>query len=288
MASKATISEYYYLTKPGIVYGNLINALAGFLLACRWHINLNLLLATIFGIGLVIGSACVFNNYIDRDIDRKMLRTKKRALARGTISGSSALIYGLILGLTGFYLLSVATNLITVLLGLIGFADYVVIYTLSKRRFTQGTLLGSISGAIPPAAGYTAVTGHFNFEALLLFLILVLWQMPHFYCIAVYRYEDYKSAGIPVLPVSKSINLTRKRIMFYILAFTIAAMCLTFFGYTGYIYLVAVTFIGAFWLGLGFKSYKMDEKAWARRMFFISLVVICALSLMISIGNILR
>jgi protoheme IX farnesyltransferase len=287
MASKAALKDYYNLTKPGIVYGNLLTALAGFLLACRWHINLSLLIATIFGIAFVIASACVCNNYIDRDIDSKMKRTKKRALVSGTIKGSNALIYAAVLGAVGFFLLAIRTNKITYLLGLIGFVDYVIVYTLSKRRFSQGTLLGSISGAIPPAAGYTAVIGHFNFEALILFLILVLWQMPHFYCIAIYRYEDYKIAGIPVLPVQRSISLVRKRILLYILAFTVAAMSLTFYGYTGYIYLVTMAFTGAFWLGWGIKSYGMNEKAWARKMFFISLIVICVSSLMISLGSIL-
>lgn len=289
MASKATFKDYYYLTKPGIIYGNLLPTIAGFLLASRWHIKLVLFISTILGISLVIGSACVFNNYIDRDLDKKMARTKKRALVIGLIPGRLALTYATILGIVGFILLISETKAATVILGLIGFVDYVVLYGLSKRRFSQGTLVGSISGAVPPAAGYTAVSGHFNGAALILFIILVLWQMPHFYSIAIYRYEDYKSAGLPVLPVKRSIELTRKRIMYYIVAFTLAAMSLTFFGYTGYIYLVVVTILGFLWLGRGVRTYNLLEPSkWARQMFLFSLIVMCGLSLMIAVGGILK
>jgi protoheme IX farnesyltransferase len=287
MASKARIGDYYQLAKPGIIYGNLLTAAAGFLLACRWHIHLELLISTLLGIGLIIGSACVANNYIDRNIDSKMNRTKKRALVEGIISPTSALSYSVLLGTAGLIILIWQTNTTTVLLGLIGYLDYVLLYGVSKRRFSQGTIIGSISGAIPPAAGYTAVTGHFNTAAALLFLIQLFWQLPHFYAIAIYRYDDYKSAGLPVLPVKKNIKLAKRRIMYYILAFTASSTLLTFFGYTGYIYLAIVTALGFYWLGRGIKSYdSLSDKLWARKMFLISLFEICCLSVAISLGSI--
>jgi heme o synthase len=289
MAYRAGLRDYYHLTKPGIIYGNLLPAIAGFLLASHWHIKFVLFISMILGVGLVIGSACVFNNYIDRGIDQKMARTKKRAIATGRISGQQALTYASVLGVLGFALLIWQTNWDTVILGLIGFVDYVILYGISKRRFTGGTLVGSISGAVPPAAGYTAVTGHFTGAALLLFIILVLWQMPHFYAIAIYRYKDYKAAGIPVLPVQRNIEITRRRIMYYIVAFTLAAMSLAFFGYAGHIYLVVVAFLGFFWLGRGIRTYnQLEPQMWARRMFLISLFVMCGLSVAISAGDLLR
>jgi protoheme IX farnesyltransferase len=288
MASKAALNDYYYLTKPGIIYGNLLPAAAGFLLACRWRINLELLAATLAGIGLVIGSACVFNNYIDRDIDRKMQRTKRRPLVLGTISHVNALAYATILGIVGFLILAAQTNLITVVLGLIGFFDYVVLYGISKRRFSQGTLIGSISGAIPPAAGYTAVTGRFDLTAFLLFLILVFWQMPHFYAISIYRYKDYKAAGLPVLPVATNIKLAKQRIIIYICLLLLVVTLLRLFGGAGYFYLIVALSLCVLWLRRGLKSYRhSDDQNWGQQMFRFSLVVIMGLSLAISLGGLL-
>lgn len=191
------------MTKPGIVYGNTLTATAGFLLGAKGAIDYWLLLATLAGIAFIIGSACVFNNYIDRDIDAKMVRTKKRALAHGLVPAGKAITYASLLGIIGFFILSLSTNFLTVALGTVAFFDYVVLYGISKRRTAYSTIVGSIAGAIPPAAGYTAVTNRLDGGAVLLFIILVFWQMPHFYAIAMYRYDDYKAAGLPVLPVKK-------------------------------------------------------------------------------------
>ena len=204
------IKTYYLLTKPGIIYGNSINTAGGFLLAAKGVIDPLLFLAALIGTAFVIGSACVFNNYIDREIDEKMARTKKRALVTGDIPVKNALIFGTLLGILGFLILFSYTNLLTGVIGVIGVVMYVVVYGYFKRRTVHGTLIGSISGAIPPVAGYTAVTNLIDTGAILLFLILVFWQMPHFYAIAVYRIEDYKKAGIPVLSVVKGIPTTKK------------------------------------------------------------------------------
>ena len=171
---------YYQLTKPGIVYGNAIAAVSGFFLAAKGHINLQLFIGMLTGVCFVIASSGVFNNYIDRGIDRKMERTKKRALAAGLISVKSALIYGLALGIAGFAILSFFTNLLTVALGLIGVFFYLVMYGIWKRKSIHGTIIGSISGSIPLVAGYCTVTNRFDIGAGILFLILAIWQMPHF------------------------------------------------------------------------------------------------------------
>ncbi|MDE2589744.1 MAG: heme o synthase, partial [Patescibacteria group bacterium] len=199
------IKTYYLLTKPGIIYGNTITTVAGFLLASQGKIYFGLFMATLFGVSFVIASACVINNYLDRKIDKKMARTQKRALVTHAISPSHALVFATILGILGFLDLVVFTNGITFMIGLIGYIDYIVLYGLSKRKSIYGTLVGSISGATPIAAGYTAVTNRFDIAALLLFLIMVFWQMPHFYAIAIYRLKDYVAAGIPVLPAKKSM-----------------------------------------------------------------------------------
>src|SRR5579872_2970145 len=182
--------DYYKLTKPGIVYGNVFTTIAAFLFAIRWRFesfqSIELFLATVFGISFVIGSACVFNNYLDRDIDKRMERTQKRALVTGAISTRSALMYGTILGLVGFILLGVFVNVLTALIALVGFIFYVILYGIAKRGSHWGAVVGSVSGAVPIVVGYTAVTNQLDLTALILFLVLVFWQMPHFYAIAIY------------------------------------------------------------------------------------------------------
>lgn len=284
MSKKSLVKTYYALTKPGIIYGNTLSAAGGFLLAARGSIDVILLLTTLAGIGLVIAAGCVFNNYIDRGIDKKMARTKKRALVQGDISASAALTYAAVLMTTGFALLAVFTNWLTVLLGTIAIFNYVVLYGLSKRHSVWGTIVGSISGALPIAGGYTAVTGHFDAGAWLLFLIMVCWQMPHFYAIAMYRLGDYKAASIPVLPVRKGIQVTKMNIILYVLAFMAASLSLSIAGYTDYVYTAVMGTLGLLWLWKGVQGLRAsDDAAWARRMFSFSLKVLLAFSLLISL-----
>jgi len=220
------IKDYYSLTKPGIIFGNAIPAVAGFFLASKGHPNAGLFIAMLVGISFVIASACVFNNYIDRDIDKFMARTKKRALPTGIISGRNALLYAIVLGVIGFSLLLFYTNLLTTFVGFVGFFVYIVLYGISKRRSVYGTIVGSIAGAVPPVVGYVAVTNNFDMGALLLFLILVIWQMPHFYAIAIFREDDYAAASIPVLPIKQGIKATKIHMVLYIAAFLIATVML--------------------------------------------------------------
>jgi protoheme IX farnesyltransferase len=247
-----------------------------------------LFLATLAGIALVIAAACVFNNYVDRGIDAKMARTKRRALVSGLVSGPMALTYASVLGLLGFIILAAFTNLLTVLLGGLALFMYVVAYGYFKRRSVHGTLVGTIPGALPPVAGYTAVTGRLDGGALILFLILVAWQMPHFYAIAIFRFDDYKAAGLPVLPVKRGIAAAKLQIIAYIAAFIAACALLTIFGYAGYTYLLVMTALGLYWLRLSLKGFKArDSKLWARQMFFFSLIIITALSIMLPLGAVL-
>lgn len=280
------LEAYYNLTKPGIIYGNAITAIAGFLLASKDKINLGLFVATIAGVCLVIASACVFNNYIDRGIDKQMARTKNRALVKKTIPAVNALIYGAVLGLVGFIVLIIYTNALTVFIGLVAFATYVILYGISKRRTVHGTLVGSIAGSAPIVAGYCAVTDRFDGAALLLFLILAFWQMPHFYSIAMYRHDDYKAAGLPVLPVKKGIKVTKIQIVLYVTAFIIACVLLRVLGYANNVYLAIIMVISLAWLSIGLRGFRTtNDKVWARKMFFFSLVTILGLSFALSING---
>lgn len=282
------VKEYYQLTKPGIIYGNLIVTASGFLLASKLDINLLTLLALLFGTSFVIASGCVFNNIADREIDTKMTRTKNRALVKKTISTQAAVIFAFFLGITGFVVLALYTNLLTLGVGLVGFLFYVVLYGIWKRRSIYGTLIGSVSGATPPVAGYLAVTNQLDSGALLLFLILVFWQMPHFYAIAIYRFDDYKSAMIPVLPIKKGVLATKIQILFFMIAFCVCLPLFSFLGYTGYTYLAITLIVALVWLRLGFQGFSTDnDRHWARRVFLFSQIVIVTLSVMLSVGRLL-
>jgi heme o synthase len=275
--------EYYRLTKPGIVYGNLLTTLAAYLYASRWHINGWTFLATLVGIALVIASACVFNNYLDRDIDAKMERTKERALASGSISNMSALVFGVILGAIGFVLL-LFVNVLTSVIALIGFLVYVFAYTFLKRTTHWATEIGSIAGATPIVVGYTAVAGRFNLPAIILFLILVFWQMPHFYAIAARRSEEYAAAGIPVLPLEKGMRETKLRMLFYIVLFGLMIAALTFFGYAGYVFLVVMEVVALVWFWRCSEWYDAQDPAiWAFRSFVVSLVVLLLFSVLLAL-----
>lgn len=278
------IKTYYLLTKPGIIMGNLITTASGFALASRGSIDSYLFLMTLVGLGMIIASACVFNNYIDRESDKKMERTKNRPLAQGLISGNKAILFASLLGIGGTVFLALFTNWIAVLTAVLGFVIYVILYSFFKHRFTSATLIGSIAGAVPPVVGYCAVKNALDMGAIIFFLILVLWQMPHFFSIAIYRFSDYMSASIPVLPAKKGNFATKKQMLLYIVGFISACIFLLVFGYTGYFYLSVAAVLGIIWLILCIRGFKSDnDTLWAKQMFRFSLVVITGLSLMISL-----
>jgi protoheme IX farnesyltransferase len=284
------IRSYYYLAKPGIIYGNVITTVAGFLLASLNGFDIWLFVATILGISFVMGSACVFNNIADRDIDIYMERTQNRALVTKKIPVRNALAYGIILGLIGFKVLFFFTTPIATMVAAVGFVVYVGLYTPLKKKTVHATLVGSISGAVPPVVGYTAVAGKLDTGAWILFAILTLWQMPHFYSIAIFRLNDYKKAMIPVLPAKKSIYATKIYIIVYIILYIIAAGLLTVAGYTGYIYLgvMAVTGLTWLWLALGGFRKGIKDEVWARKLFRFSLIVLLIFSVTVSISGIIN
>lgn len=287
MASR--IKEYYHLVKPGIVRGNALSLLGGYFLAASMYgFDLVALIGVVIGSLLIIASGCVFNNVLDRRIDAKMERTQKRALVQGVISTRAALIYGTVLGLIGVASLWILVNPLVTLLGLIGFIWYVFIYGLAKRMTPWSTLVGTVCGAIPPVAGYTAITYQIDGAAILLFVILMVWQMPHFYAIAIRRRDEYKAAGIPVLAVVKGSERTKKSIIAYIGLFCVTAPLLSVFGYTGVVYLALSIALGVWWLVIAIRTWgEKDTKKWAVRVFGISLVVLLAQSALFATGHLL-
>lgn len=274
------MKTYYMLTKPGIILGNAIATAGGFVLASRGEINTLLFLITLAGLCFVIASAGVFNNYIDRAMDAKMERTKNRPLVKGTISAKKALTFASVLGIIGISILSFFTNPLTVFVTIGGFFAYLVLYAFLKYRSFYGTIVGSLAGAVPPVVGYCAAGGSLDMAAFLLFMIMVLWQMPHFFSIAIYRLDDYAAASIPVLPIEKGMLTTKMHMLFYIIAFIGTALMLTFTGYTGQFYALSSGTLGIVWLLLCLSGFLIEperDKIWARQMFVCSLIVMMGL-----------
>lgn len=261
-------------------------AAAGFCLAATHAgtFRIEMFIGAVAGTALVIAAACVTNNYIDRNIDSKMKRTRRRALVTHDISAKAALSFAGILLLVGFGLLVILTNWPVVILGVVAFFSYVVLYGVAKRKTAFGTLVGTLPGGLPPVAGYAAVTGTLDLAALLLFLLLLSWQMAHFYAIAMRRRDEYKAAGLPVWAVVYGMQATKRQIIGFIVLYIVAGCMLTLFGYTGVTFAVATTVLGVVWL---LKCRGEANESWAKRVFLFSLVVLLTTITMIAIGGLL-
>lgn len=283
-----TIKRYYWLAKPGIIYANLFAAVSAYMFGANGFGDFSVLCGLIIGVIGVIACGCVVNNIYDTDIDIHMERTKTRSLVTKKISVMNATIYAVVLGLVGFTSLVLFTNKQTVLMGFLGLVFYVPIYTIAKRKTVHGTLIGTISGATPPVAGYAAATGHFDVTALLLFLVLVSWQMPHFYAIAIRRFDDYKKAGIPVLPVVRGVKATILQIRLYILLLLTSIIFLIFQGDTGYFFSVFMLLLVMYWLRTSLTNPKKSEQTmWAKKVFLQSLLVLVGYNVALALSVVL-
>lgn len=274
------MKTYYLLTKPGIIFGNLLTMLGGFALASKGPFSLWLFFSTLIGLGAVIASACVLNNCIDRNLDGKMERTKNRPLVTGKVTVQQAMLFAFALGGIGFLLLSLYTNCLAVSITALGFFVYVGLYSIWKAKSRYATLVGSIAGAVPPVVGYSSVSGEFDLSAALLFSVLVLWQMPHFFSIAIYRLADYTAASIPVLPVSRGVPIAKERMTLYVIAFAIIASWLSY-RVSPWSLLVTAP-LGLRWFVLSLQGrHTSNDVDWAKQMFFLSLWIITILSVLL-------
>ena len=279
--------SYLQLIKPGITLSNTISGVAGFFLAASFTpFSATALIGAVGGIAFIIASACVMNNVLDRDIDKNMKRTAKRDVANGIISIPKALIFGAIIGLIGFGLILSLTNVVTFLLGVLAYIWYIAIYGIAKRTTAFSTIIGGVAGALPPMAGYTALTGSVDAGAIIVFLILFFWQMPHFYAISMFRRSDYAAANLPVWSVKYGMKSAKRQILLFTILFAVVAILPTVYGYTGVVYFVGVAALSIYWLYKGISLYgKVCDVKWARTMFGISLLVMLAMSLLLAIGG---
>lgn len=284
-----TAKAYYRLTKPGVLYGNVLTAVAGFFLAASGTVDWGLFVAMLTGMTLVVGGACALNNYLDRDIDSVMERTKSRPSVTGAVSPTGMVVFAWLLFIVGTVILAIGTNWLTVAIGTIGFITYVWLYgAWTKRQSIHGTAVGAISGALPIAGGYAAVSNQVDAGLIIVFLILFFWQFPEFYSIAIYRRKEYAKAKIPVMSVVKGIRSTTIQIFIYTILYVVSTLLLTVYGYTGWTYFVVMLLTGLYWLWIGYEGlHAKQPEAWARRMFKFSMVTILVLCVMLSVGPLL-
>jgi protoheme IX farnesyltransferase len=273
------LKRYLSLAKPGIIFGNLISAAGGFFLGSRGHVDIAQLFATLTGLALVIGGGCTLNNCIDRDIDSIMKRTQARPLVTKAVSVRRALIFGLILALAGLVLLQLVTNVLTAMIATFGFIIYVFAYSLWLKRSPHGTWVGGLSGAVPPLAAYCAASNQFDWAALVIYVMYVLWQFPHAYAIGILHLEDYILVSMPILPVVRGVKRVRQQAPYEIAAFLICASLLFFLGQVGWIYLLTLIAIGFLWIKSALRSSaNVDDRLWARQSFAYSILMVVGLS----------
>ncbi|MEK4030320.1 MULTISPECIES: heme o synthase [Bacillaceae] len=268
------LKDFLALIKIGIVNSNLITIFTGLWLAIVFNglhflTQLDTVFYTLIGSSLIIAGSASLNNFIDRDIDPLMERTKGRPTVTGKISYPKVMLIGvafIIIGTAFLFLTTFTAGLI----GLIGVFSYVVVYSMwSKRRHVSNTVVGSISGAVPPLIGWAAIDPNLDIVAWMLFLIMFIWQPPHFYALAMRRCEEYRAAGIPMLPVVKGFAVTKRHTMIWVLALLPLPFFMTSLG-TAFVVLATVLNIG--WLALGVSGYRMkDDLKWAKLMFIYSL-----------------
>lgn len=275
------IKNHLSLLKPGIIVGNLVSTSAGVFLAAKSSCtDLKLVVYSFIGVAFVVASGCVINNIYDSDIDKKMTRTKNRPMAMKQVGVAHALIYALVLLLLGTMVLYSGVNRLTVALVLLGYISYVFLYTMwYKRTSPYGTLIGSISGAVPPLAGYSSVSNHVNLEAILLSLLFCVWQMPHSYAIAIFRMQDYSKASVPVLPIVSGTDKARCHMMGYVALFDVLALALYICGNAGDGYFLVATMVCLMWTHVTFKTMTEENmEDWSRSVFRVSLLVVTSIS----------
>ncbi|BAU26677.1 protoheme IX farnesyltransferase [Aneurinibacillus soli] len=287
MTLKETIREYVGVTKVGITISNLMTLFAGLWLAADGPLPLSITLLTALGSSFIIMSGTSLNNYLDRDLDRHMERTKSRALVEGRLKPQNVMRLGLILGVLGSLML-LSVNALCAVLGLVALFFYVVVYTMwTKRTTTLNTLVGAVSGAMPPVMGYTAISGTLDLTAWILFFFMFIWQCPHFLALAMRRANDYRSAGFQMMPAVYGFRVTKNHILSYTIALVPISLMLYMVGEVGKVYLVAMSILGFGYLLLNFSGlFAKDDIKFGRRSFTYSIIYLTLFCLFVMIDRV--
>jgi protoheme IX farnesyltransferase len=271
-------SQYVALTKPRVVQLIVFCAVIGMLMAERGLPDLRVALAATVGIWLVASAAAAFNCLVEQQIDRRMARTAWRPTAKGELSSTQALVFSLLLGGTGCALLYAAVNPLTMWLTFATFVGYAVVYTVILKPLTpQNIVIGGASGAMPPVLGWAAMRGEVGPEALLMCLIIFLWTPPHFWALALYRVEDYRRSGLPMLPVTHGSDFTRLNVLLYTLVLFAGTLLPFVIGMSSWLYLAAAVVLGAVFIGYAWGLWRNYSDQLARRTFRYSILYLSLL-----------
>jgi protoheme IX farnesyltransferase len=270
----ARLFDFYELTKPRMNFLVVITTMVGFCLASRgWRPDWVLLLHTLLGTAMTAAAASVLNQFVERDLDAKMPRTRNRPLPAGRIAPREALLMGASLGVTGIAYLAILVNPLTALIGFATLASYVFVYTPLKRRTSLNTVVGAVPGALPPVMGCTAALGALSPEALALFGILFFWQMPHFLAIAILYRDDYALGGFRMLPVvDEDLNFTSRQIVLYATALVPVSLMPSLIGLAGAVYFAFAVLSGLAFLSFCASCATSRTRQDARKLFVASII----------------
>ena len=271
-------AQYYALTKPRVVMLAAFCALIGMLLASEGMVPWPILVFGTLGISLLAGAGFAFNCLIERNIDARMSRTRARPLARGEVGAAGTIVFAGVIGGLGAWLLYAFVNPLTMWLTLATFVGYAVIYTVILKPATpQNIVIGGASGAMPPVLGWAAVANDITAQALVLFLIIFVWTPPHFWALALYRVEDYRKSGLPMLPVTHGSEFTRLNILLYTLLLVATTVLPYLIGMSGEFYLLAALVLGGLFLVYAWYLWRDYSDALARKTFGFSIFYLAAL-----------
>ncbi|MDO8276687.1 MAG: heme o synthase [Burkholderiaceae bacterium] len=268
--------QFHALTKPRVIQLIVFCALIGMVLAVPGLPTLaDVRLAAIasLGIWLVAGAAAAFNCIVEQQIDSRMKRTAWRPTAKGELGNGRTLLFSAVLCCVGSWILYTQVNPLTMWLTFATFVGYAVVYTVILKPLTpQNIVIGGASGAMPPVLGWAAMTGEVGPEALILFLIIFLWTPPHFWALALYRVEDYRKSGLPMLPVTHGNEFTRLQILLYTLVLFAACLLPFIYGMSSWLYLVAAVALSIGFCIYGWRLWREYSDELARRTFRFSLI----------------
>ncbi|MCC5792650.1 MAG: protoheme IX farnesyltransferase [Legionellaceae bacterium] len=278
--------DYVELCKPKVVALMLLTMLVGMYLAVPGWVALPKLFLALLGVGLAACSAAAINHLVDRRIDAVMARTRKRPIAQGRISTLQALSFAVMIGALGLLILSLGVNSLTAILTFVTLIGYAGIYTgYLKRATPQNIVIGGLAGAAPPLLGWTAVTNQLDPQALLLVLIIFTWTPPHFWALAIYRYEDYKDAEIPMLPVTHGLAFTRLSILLYTVLLVAVTILPFAVGMSGGLYVIGALLLGGRFLQWSWRLYRDKKPVIAMQTFRFSIVYLMVLFLLLLIDH---
>jgi len=271
-------AQYFVLCKPKVVALIIFTAIAGMFLSVPGWPPLTAILAGTAGIGLAAASAAAINHLLDQRIDAVMARTRDRPLPQGKLNDRQVLIFSMLLATLAMFLLVTWVNVLTAVLTFLSLIGYAILYTVWLKRATpQNIVIGGAAGAAPPLLGWTAVTGSVDPNAMLLFLIIFVWTPPHFWALAIHRAEDYKSVGIPMLPVTHGLEFTRLHILLYTILLVIVTTLPYLTGMSGLLYLAGVSVLNAGFLWYSYRLLRDSDPRLPMQTFGYSVIYLMVL-----------